>query len=353
MPPACCRSRTGRPTGSSAGPAAPRASAGMCWRSGTRRCAEVWPGCAARGRSRRTNSAVPRRAVRGGTGRRPRSPPSGCSTSASWSAASGGASRASTTWPSAPSRPSCWPRNGATRSAPRRLVVAAGRSLGVATEADLAVYHGLPRALVRRVLSSSALTEVAVRGMEAGRLRRSGCALESLGTRARGRNVLLSPFDSLIWYRDRARASLRSAPPAGGLHAEGEAHLRVLRHAGARRHPDRRSGRPRPARRCPRGQAGHAAAPGAAPHVARALVRRRRGSAVRSATSERVEPASARAELEAELPSARRLPAVELGVRLSAERRAAIFSKVVDIAAVRSRLGRVVQRRTGRSPSSA
>src|ERR1700728_3548899 len=50
----------------------------------------------------------------------------------------------------------------------RRLVAAAGRSLGVATEADLAVYHGVPRPLVRRVLVSSGLTEVAVEGWKQG-----------------------------------------------------------------------------------------------------------------------------------------------------------------------------------------
>ena len=47
------------------------------------------------------------------------------------------------------------------------LVTAAGRSLGVATEADLAVYHGLPRPLVRRALRSTDLVEVAVEGWTA------------------------------------------------------------------------------------------------------------------------------------------------------------------------------------------
>ena len=83
-----------------------------------------------------------------------------------------------------------------------RLVRAAGGSLGVATEADLAVYHGLPRPLVRRVLPSTDLVEVAVEGW-APRAYADPRALASLGTRARGRTVLLSPFDSLIWYRER------------------------------------------------------------------------------------------------------------------------------------------------------
>jgi uncharacterized protein YcaQ len=83
-----------------------------------------------------------------------------------------------------------------------RLVAAAGRSLGVATEADLAVYHGLPRALVRGVLGSSGLTEVSVAGWKQAAFADPG-ALSSVGTRMRGRTVLLSPFDSLLWYRER------------------------------------------------------------------------------------------------------------------------------------------------------
>jgi uncharacterized protein len=84
----------------------------------------------------------------------------------------------------------------------RHLVAAAGRSLGVASEADLAVYHGVPRALVRRVLPDSGLTEVPVQGWKQCAYVDPG-ALASLGARARGRNVLLSPFDSLMWYRER------------------------------------------------------------------------------------------------------------------------------------------------------
>ena len=83
-----------------------------------------------------------------------------------------------------------------------RLVAAAGRSLGVATEADLAVYHGVPRALVRRVLASSGLTEVSVAGWKQAAYADPG-ALSAVGTRMRGRTVMLSPFDSLIWYRER------------------------------------------------------------------------------------------------------------------------------------------------------
>jgi uncharacterized protein len=83
-----------------------------------------------------------------------------------------------------------------------RLVVAAGRSMGVATEADLAVYHGVPRPLVRRVLGSSGLAKVSVAGWKQAAYADPG-ALRAAGSRARGRTVLLSPFDSLIWYRPR------------------------------------------------------------------------------------------------------------------------------------------------------
>jgi hypothetical protein len=82
------------------------------------------------------------------------------------------------------------------------LVAAAGRALGVATEADLAVYHGLPRRLVRDALGSSGLTKVAVEGWSQPAYA-DRAALAALGKRAYGRSVMLSPFDSLMWYRER------------------------------------------------------------------------------------------------------------------------------------------------------
>ena len=83
-----------------------------------------------------------------------------------------------------------------------RLAAAAGRSLGVATEADLATYHGLPRVLVRRALPATGLVPVSVEGWKPAAYADPD-ALAMLATRARGRSVLLSPFDSLIWYRER------------------------------------------------------------------------------------------------------------------------------------------------------
>jgi uncharacterized protein len=84
----------------------------------------------------------------------------------------------------------------------RYLVTAAGRALGVATEADLAVYHGVPRPLVRQALPETGLTKVAVEGWKDPGWADAD-ALARLGGRARGRSVLLSPFDSLIWDRQR------------------------------------------------------------------------------------------------------------------------------------------------------
>jgi hypothetical protein len=84
----------------------------------------------------------------------------------------------------------------------RHLVAVGGRALGVGTEADLATYHGLPRPLVRAVLESSGLTKVSVEGWDRPAYADS-VALAALGARESGRSVLLSPFDSLIWYRER------------------------------------------------------------------------------------------------------------------------------------------------------
>jgi uncharacterized protein YcaQ len=83
------------------------------------------------------------------------------------------------------------------------LVKAAGRSLGIATSADLAVYHGVPRRLVQQVMADTDLTEVAVKGW-AQTAYVAPDALNVLNTRVRGKSVLISPFDSLIWYRERA-----------------------------------------------------------------------------------------------------------------------------------------------------
>ena len=187
---------------SSAGPGSPRGSVGTCWRSETRPVARWWLAFVATARSPRTSWAAPRRADRGGTGPRPRSPPSGCSTSASWSAVSVEASSASTTWPNAPCRPTSWPRNGRTRSAPGTSSLRPGaRSAWPPKPTWLRTTGCRVRSCggsCRPPTSSRSPWRDGHRAAYA-----DPRALTALGTRARGRSVLLSPFDSLIWYRER------------------------------------------------------------------------------------------------------------------------------------------------------
>ena len=82
------------------------------------------------------------------------------------------------------------------------LVESAGRAMGVATIADLAAYHGMRSTMVRDVVSSTSLRPGRVEGWrDVAYL--STTAEEGLTPGLRGRSVLLSPFDSLLW--DRAR----------------------------------------------------------------------------------------------------------------------------------------------------
>ena len=83
-----------------------------------------------------------------------------------------------------------------------RLVAAAAGALGVATASDLAAYHGLTRRQVEHVIMKTDLLQVAVEGW-ARPAYASQAALDGLDRRMRGRALLLSPFDSLTWYRDR------------------------------------------------------------------------------------------------------------------------------------------------------
>ena len=185
----------------------------------------------------------------------------------------------------------------------RRLVAAAGASLGVATEADLAVYHGLPRPLVRRALPSTDLLEVAVAGWTQ-RAYAHPHALASLGTRARGRTMLLSPFDSLIWYRERVerlfglRHRLEAYTPKA-KRVYGYFAMPVL--AGTRI-----VGLVDPGRRDDALVAKQVTLlrPGATGHVAQALVEAAAWVGCPRIDVERVDPASARVELENALSSA-------------------------------------------------
>ena len=98
-----------------------------------------------------------------------------------------------------------------------RLVGLAGRSMGVATVADLADYYRLRQDQVVTVLDSSGLVPVEVRGWRSspnGSSRRGAVRgtttpawahpeLLAASARGRHRTTLLSPFDSLIWERRR------------------------------------------------------------------------------------------------------------------------------------------------------
>jgi uncharacterized protein YcaQ len=84
----------------------------------------------------------------------------------------------------------------------RLLVKSAVVAMGVATAKDIAAYHGFAVKTVQSVLSSTNLRRVNVEGWrETAYL--SEHAEAGLQANLRGRTVLLSPFDSLLW--DRAR----------------------------------------------------------------------------------------------------------------------------------------------------
>lgn len=86
----------------------------------------------------------------------------------------------------------------------RALLMAAGRRLGVATGTDLADYHRLKMPAVRRILADlvaeGQLEAVAVEGWSSPAYLDPRVARPR---RARG-TALLSPFDPLVWRRERA-----------------------------------------------------------------------------------------------------------------------------------------------------
>ncbi len=83
-----------------------------------------------------------------------------------------------------------------------RLTRSAGEALGVATMGDLAAYHGMTRRQVEGVVADSGLVPTRVQGWDQ-RAFSSEKALVALQRRMRGRSVIVSPFDSLTWYRAR------------------------------------------------------------------------------------------------------------------------------------------------------
>jgi uncharacterized protein YcaQ len=84
----------------------------------------------------------------------------------------------------------------------RALTEIAGAALGVATAADLADFHRVPRASVKAVLPDTSLVPTRVAGWRDPAWSHPD-ALASLAVRGRHRTTLLSPFDPLVWDRPR------------------------------------------------------------------------------------------------------------------------------------------------------
>lgn len=88
----------------------------------------------------------------------------------------------------------------------RRLVETAARAMGVASEADLRDYFRLPQLDARRAVAelveSGALRKLTVEGWKKPGYLHRDAVLPSADIDA-SRRALLSPFDSLIWTRDR------------------------------------------------------------------------------------------------------------------------------------------------------
>jgi len=86
-----------------------------------------------------------------------------------------------------------------------RLLAQAGRRLGVGTIGDLADYYRLKIPEARPLMEQTGLVPVTVRGwiQPAWADPAALALLAAGGPRGRHRTTLLSPFDSLIWERDR------------------------------------------------------------------------------------------------------------------------------------------------------
>lgn len=84
------------------------------------------------------------------------------------------------------------------------LIRDAAHTIGVGAAGDIADVHRLPVAFVARHANEAGLQRIRVRGWS-GDAWATSQALDWLasGSRVRSRTTLLSPFDSLIWHRDR------------------------------------------------------------------------------------------------------------------------------------------------------
>lgn len=83
------------------------------------------------------------------------------------------------------------------------LVAAGARVMGVGTAGDIADVHRLPKAAVARHADEAGLVPVSVRGWPAAWATQEALDWLAAGGRDRHRTTLLSPFDPLVWYRDR------------------------------------------------------------------------------------------------------------------------------------------------------
>jgi uncharacterized protein YcaQ len=84
----------------------------------------------------------------------------------------------------------------------RHLLLGAATALGVATVDEIAAYCGVPRKVAAAMLPELSLEEVSVEGWSKPALAVRS-ALEEPTRGLRSRPVLLSPFDSTMWYRPR------------------------------------------------------------------------------------------------------------------------------------------------------
>lgn len=107
----------------------------------------------------------------------------------------------------------------------RSLVGAGARVMGIGTTADIADVHRLPNSAVARHAEELGLQRVTIPGWPRDTWATTE-ALDWLATdgRDRHRSTLLSPFDSLIWHRERAE---RLFGLAHRLEAYTPAHKRV------------------------------------------------------------------------------------------------------------------------------
>jgi uncharacterized protein YcaQ len=95
------------------------------------------------------------------------------------------------------------------------LCESAAERLGVATAADIADYYRLRPDAARLGMAAAQLVPARVEGWGSltAYLHPSALPLLEAGVRGRHRTTLLSPFDSLIWFRRRAERMLGFKPP--------------------------------------------------------------------------------------------------------------------------------------------